>query len=216
MLPILPGGGGGRKRDVTFRIPVMENPRHRPGGGQLFGEFRHGPCALRVDLLKSSIIPLRGVPSGAQRTQPRGHLAPPSASLGSGFSDLPPSPPLAALHPIPEPREMGTLQADPAPCCSQMPGAVFLPICPLWPPLPLFAPHSLAPLLDVRQPPQLVLIQLLSTPVSSCYRVTDTPSSHQAPSPLPGTSRRSPAAADSGPRSNLWPPRCRPAFPAPA
>lgn len=43
---------------MTFRIPVMENPKHRPGGGQLFGEFRPEPCAVRVDLLERSIIPL--------------------------------------------------------------------------------------------------------------------------------------------------------------
>ena len=26
---------------MTYRIPVMENPNRWPGGGQLFGEFKH-------------------------------------------------------------------------------------------------------------------------------------------------------------------------------
>lgn len=82
----------GYKWDETFRIPVMENLHCRPGGGQLFREFRCEPCALRVDLLKErSIIPLRGVPSGA-REEPSpasGYLRPlsqsPIPSLRSSF-----------------------------------------------------------------------------------------------------------------------------------
>jgi len=59
--------------------PVMENPSRGPGGGQLFGEFRREPCALRVDLPEErSIIPLEQVPPWGQReTSPASrHLKP--------------------------------------------------------------------------------------------------------------------------------------------
>lgn len=65
-----PGREGGQTLGMTYWIPVMENPNRWPGGGQLFGEFKHEPCALRVDLLEErSIIPLWGVPSGASKDQ---------------------------------------------------------------------------------------------------------------------------------------------------
>lgn len=96
---------------MTYRIPVMENPNRWPGGGQLFGEFKHEPCALRVDLLEErSIIPLWGVPSGPARTSPasrhlrhlaRGpHSRPPLLTSFEAYSPgLRPDPsPLASLH----------------------------------------------------------------------------------------------------------------------
>ena len=65
-----PGREGGQTLGMTYWIPVMENPTRWPGGGQLFGEFKREPCALRVDLLEErSIIPLWGVPSGASKDQ---------------------------------------------------------------------------------------------------------------------------------------------------
>lgn len=55
--------GESRGGEVTFLIPVMENP----GRGQLFGEFRLEPCALRMDLWEDRlIIPLHRVSSGAR------------------------------------------------------------------------------------------------------------------------------------------------------
>lgn len=67
---------GGWEWDVTFRIPVMENLRCGPGGGQLFREFRCEPYALRVYLLEERLlIPLQGVPLGPGGPQPS-QLAP--------------------------------------------------------------------------------------------------------------------------------------------
>ena len=95
---------------MTYRIPVMENPNRWPGGGQLFGEFKHEPCAPSVDLLEErSIIPLWGVPSGAskeqcsqQTPQVSGWRAPllPSSNFFEAYSPgLRPDPsPLASLH----------------------------------------------------------------------------------------------------------------------
>lgn len=103
----------------------MENLNCRPGGGQLFREFRCEPCALRVDLLEEGlIIPLQGVPSGARDgpSPASRHLRPlakaplpslPSSllSLHSGHLDLPHS--AGFHHSISVPRETGALQGNP-------------------------------------------------------------------------------------------------------